>query len=641
MFGVFLVLFPFFQAVLGWSALRSAAAMLPMTRRDDADVDDRASRSPAGSARRNTMAAGVAIFAAGLALMALRASVEGGYLSVLPGLIVIGLGMGLTMTPATEAITETLPLEKQGVASALNDTSRELGGAVGIALLGSVLTAGYKSAIEPLLAGVPAELAEPASEGIGAAFAVAASAGEQGPTIIDAAQARVRRRLDRLDVARRRHGGRRARLPRAPRPQVCCRRARRRDSGRDGARAGRLTMDPVHDQGPEPSSATPIDGFVAPGWEPVREAFAANFSERGDLGAGVAVYRRGRLVVDLVGGHRDRDRSEPYDRDTLQLIFSSTKGVTSACVAVCVERGWLDPAADVRSLWPALPADVTVEQLMSHQAGLITIEPPLTLAQCLDSSTALRALEATAPAWEPGSRHGYHAITFGWLAGELVRLADPRHRPLGRFLREEIAAPLGLRMWIGLPDEEQPRVARLVGAPPPEDPEERAFLAARVARGTLAERALTVSGALPMVGKGLPWNKPEVRAAEFGGANAVTDARSLAKLYGAMVAEVDGVRLTSDRTLDVVRRPRVSGPDACIGAEMSFGMGFMLHTGFNPLLGPGSFGHPGAGGSLGFADAESGIGFGYVMNQMRTGLAADARPAALIDAVRTSLASAD
>jgi MFS family permease len=138
--------------------------------------------------RRNTMTTGVVIFATGLALMAVRASVEGGYLSVLPGLIVIGLGMGLTMTPSTEAITETLPLEKQGVASALNDTSRELGGAIGIALLGSVLTAGYRSAIEPALAGMPSELAEPASEGIGTAFAVAAQAGDQGPAIIDAAK---------------------------------------------------------------------------------------------------------------------------------------------------------------------------------------------------------------------------------------------------------------------------------------------------------------------------------------------------------------------------------------------------------------------------------------------------------------------
>jgi EmrB/QacA subfamily drug resistance transporter len=187
MFGVFLVLFPFFQAVLGWSALRSAAAMLPMTAMM-MPMSTVAPRLAKRFGRRNTMSLGVTVFACGLATMALRASVEGGYLSILPGLIVIGLGMGLTMTPATEAITETLPLDKQGVASALNDTSRELGGAIGVALLGSVLSAGYRSAIRPLLSGVPAELAGPASKGIGAAFAVAAQAGDQAPTIIDAAQ---------------------------------------------------------------------------------------------------------------------------------------------------------------------------------------------------------------------------------------------------------------------------------------------------------------------------------------------------------------------------------------------------------------------------------------------------------------------
>lgn len=187
MFGVFLVLFPYFQAVLGWSALRSAAAMLPMMF-VMMPISTFAPRLAKRIGRRTTMIAGVAIFAGGLALMAVRASVEGGYTSILPGLLIIGIGMGLTMTPSTEAITETLPLDKQGVASALNDTSRELGGAVGIALLGSVLAAGYKSAIEPLLTGVPAELAEPAKEGIGAAFAVAENAGVHAPTIIDAAQ---------------------------------------------------------------------------------------------------------------------------------------------------------------------------------------------------------------------------------------------------------------------------------------------------------------------------------------------------------------------------------------------------------------------------------------------------------------------
>ncbi len=187
MFGIFLVLFPFFQAVIGWSALRSAAALLPMAVAM-MPMSTVAPRIAERVGSRTTMLVGLGLFGTGLAVLALSASVEGGYLSVLPGLVVMGLGMGLTMTPATAAITETLPADKQGVASALNDTSREIGGAIGVALLGSILSAGYRSAIEPALAGLPPELAEPASEGIGAAFAVAAQAGDAGPVIVDAAK---------------------------------------------------------------------------------------------------------------------------------------------------------------------------------------------------------------------------------------------------------------------------------------------------------------------------------------------------------------------------------------------------------------------------------------------------------------------
>ncbi len=187
MMGIFLVLFPYLQAVVGWSALRSAAGLLPMA----AMMMPTSALAPRLATRigtRTTMITGVVIFATGLATLALRASVEGGYMSVLPGLMIIGLGMGLTMTPATSAITDALPSDKQGVASALNDTSREVGGALGVALLGSILSAGYSSAIEPSLAGLPPELAETASEGIGSAYAAAAQAGADAPLIIDAAQ---------------------------------------------------------------------------------------------------------------------------------------------------------------------------------------------------------------------------------------------------------------------------------------------------------------------------------------------------------------------------------------------------------------------------------------------------------------------
>lgn len=381
---------------------------------------------------------------------------------------------------------------------------------------------------------------------------------------------------------------------------------------------------------------TPIDGTVAAGWEPVREAFTANFDDLGEVGAGVAVYRNGELVVDLVGGHRDRDRVVPYG-DALQLVFSTTKGLTAVCVAICVQRGWLDPAAPVHDLWPELPADITVDQLMSHQAGLIAVDEQLTLEQALDWDTMIAALNATTPTWAPGSRHGYHALTYGWLAGELVRRCDPQGRSLGRFLAEEVVAPLGIEMWIGLPADKEPRVARLLGGPLPTDPEVLAEMVRRSGPGTLGERALTLNGAFPMTGRGLPWNQPAVRAAEVPGANGVTNARGLAKMYASLVSEVDGVRLFDHETVEMVRRARVSGDDACLSRHTSFGFGFMLDNDSNPLLSSGSFGHPGAGGSLGFADPESGIGFGYVMNQMQTNLSADPRPTRLIDAVRSCL----
>ena len=187
MFGIFLVLFPFFQAVIGWSALRSAAALLPMAVAM-MPMSTVAPRIAERIGSRTTMLVGLSVFGTGLVVLALQASVAGGYLSVLPGLVVMGLGMGLTMTPATAAITETLPPEKQGVASALNDTSRELGGAMGVALLGSILTAGYRSSITPKLAGLPPELAKPASQGIASAFGVASQAGDKAGLIIDAAK---------------------------------------------------------------------------------------------------------------------------------------------------------------------------------------------------------------------------------------------------------------------------------------------------------------------------------------------------------------------------------------------------------------------------------------------------------------------
>lgn len=382
---------------------------------------------------------------------------------------------------------------------------------------------------------------------------------------------------------------------------------------------------------------TTVQGEVAPGWEPVRDAFAANFDERGDVGAGVAVYHRGRLVVDLLGGHRDLDRTVPYGPDALQLVFSTTKGMTAVCVALCLQRGWLSTGTRVRDLWPELPADVTVEQLMSHQAGLVTVEPPLAFEQALDWDTVVKGLEGTEPLWAPGTAHGYHAVTYGWLAGELVRRSDPRGRSLGRFFAEEVAAPLGLETWIGLPASHEPRVAPLFPSAPPSDPAIVAMMEAMMGPSTTGGKALSMSGAFTPADGRLVWNLPELHAAEIGAANGITNARSLARMYASTVSDVDGVRLLAPDTVADARTARSKAPDKCLLVETSFGIGFMLDTGFNPLLTPGSFGHPGAGGSLGFADPEAEVGFGYVMNQMQMGLAADPRQGALIAAVRSCL----
>jgi CubicO group peptidase (beta-lactamase class C family) len=310
-------------------------------------------------------------------------------------------------------------------------------------------------------------------------------------------------------------------------------------------------------------------------------------------------------------------------------------------VAICVDRGWVDPAAPVASLWPELqlPQAFTISELLSHQGGLATIEPALTLDQALQWDLAVKGLEGMAPMWEPGTAHGYHAVTFGWLAGELVRRADPQHRSIGQFLAAEVSSPLGLDLWIGLPDSEQARVAPLLSAAMPTDldPAMLQMMMKIMGPGTAGMRALSMSGTFSMAPGQSPWNRPEVRAAMIPGANGVTNARSLARAYAAMIGEVDGVRLVSDATVADVSGERVRADDRCLVIETAFALGFMKRTAFEPLMGDSSFGHPGAGGSLAFADPDSGVAFGYVMDQMGMGLGADPRSVALVDAIRACL----
>lgn len=372
---------------------------------------------------------------------------------------------------------------------------------------------------------------------------------------------------------------------------------------------------------------------VAPGWEPVRDALLENLASGMDRGAGVSVYHRGTCVVDLMGGHRDRNGEVPYGPDTLQVVFSTTKGITALCVAMCVERGLLSYDAPVADYWPEFAARgkgaITVRELMSHRAGLYTVDGPITLAEALDWDTVTQRLADTAPLFGPGTAHGYHALTYGWLAGELVRRVSGLS--LGDFVQENISRPLGIELWVGLPAEHDHRVAHLMAHPLPVFPPEIAkFMLDHSGPGSLGEKALSLNGAF---GQGA-FNRTDVRAAQIPGANCITTARALAKVYAAVIGEVDGVSLLGQATLHEATRSNTPAgePDVILGHPTVFGMGWMLHSERNPYAGPGSFGHDGAGGSVACASPSRELAVSYVMNTMLTVYDGDPRRQGYINA---------
>jgi CubicO group peptidase (beta-lactamase class C family) len=380
-----------------------------------------------------------------------------------------------------------------------------------------------------------------------------------------------------------------------------------------------------------------VRGFVADGWDGVQAAFQTNFAETEEVGAGVAVYHRGQKVIDLTGGFFDETGTQPYGSETLQLVFSTTKGITAIAVAMCVERGLLRYEDRVAQHWPefaqAGKGDATVAQLLSHQCGLIDTDEKLSLEQALNWDTLTGALAATKPDWEIGSGHGYHAVTFGHLAGELIRRVDPQHRSVGQFVNDEIAGPLGVEMYIGLPSHLQPRVSPGIGQPlsKADNPELAAMIAMFMGPDTRGGRALFLGGAF--AGDAV-FNRPDVHAAEIPAVNGISNAGSLAKIYAATLGPIDGLQLINDQTRAVARTtvtPAGEG-DLCLIIPSTFGMGFMTHGGFTMFAGPGSYGHPGAGGSVAFAQPERDLAFAYVMNRSANNLAGDVRPQRLIDA---------
>jgi CubicO group peptidase (beta-lactamase class C family) len=364
----------------------------------------------------------------------------------------------------------------------------------------------------------------------------------------------------------------------------------------------------------------------------VRDAFAENFEQHGDVGAACCVYLEGRPVVDLWGGVADLDGGRPWREDTLQLVFSATKGLTASCVHLLAERGKLDLDAPVAHYWPEFAAEgkaeIPVRWVLSHRAGLAALDAELTLDEVLAWDPVVAAVAAQAPNWEPGTAHGYHARTYGWILGELVRRISGRSP--GRFFAEEVARPLGIDFWIGLPEAQLSRCARTL--PPPGDGPSVADL---LGANALTTRVMT--GPSGLFGYDDMWNRPELLRAEMPSSNGVGDARALARFYAALIGEVDGVRLLTAETVERARQVQAEGPDQVILVPSRYGLGFMLPPMLAPGCGEQSFGHPGAGGSLGFADPEAGIALGYAMNQMRFAVTGDARTQGLVQALYHSV----
>jgi CubicO group peptidase (beta-lactamase class C family) len=406
---------------------------------------------------------------------------------------------------------------------------------------------------------------------------------------------------------------------------------------------------------------TDTSGWVAPGFEGVREVFEANFADGLEVGAAFAAHHRGSKVVDLWGGTADSTTGRPWLEDTLVLVYSTTKGMTALCANRLAQLGALDVEAPVATYWPEFAAagkdDITVADLLSHRAGLAWVDGSMSFEEVLAWEPVIHALERQAPSWPPGTAHGYHATTYGWLVGEVVRRISGRS--LGSYLRQEIADPLGVECYVGLPASEEHRVARLVsfaeaarsGSPIPDsnigggtlgglDP---ATLDEQVARYLAPDGPLTKALAAPggALSEGDVWNDPRLHAAEIPAANGICDARSLAALYGACVGEVttpsgEHFRALSAAQLDRALEPRTEGPDAVLmGIDLQWGLGFMLNRGIVAaagLGGPRSFGHFGMGGSAGWADPDLELGMGYVMNRMVVGTTGDTRSFRLMQA---------
>jgi CubicO group peptidase (beta-lactamase class C family) len=386
--------------------------------------------------------------------------------------------------------------------------------------------------------------------------------------------------------------------------------------------------------------APKIEGTCGEKYRRVRETFAANFEGGGEIGAAIAVTLDGVPIVDLWGGHADAARTRPWTRDTLVNIYSSTKGLTAMCAHRLVDQGKLDLDAPVARYWPEFAQagkhKLPVRFLLSHQAGLPAVRKQLAPETFYDWNAMCAALAEQEPWWEPGTRHGYHAITYGWLVGEVIRRVSGK--TMGAYFRDEIAQPLGLDAHVGLDAKEDARVAEIVAAPPPASGAPNPLSTMLQNPESLIARAITNPPVVVVDPKVV--NSRAFRAMELPSANGHATARALARVYGALACggDIEGHRVLSPASIERAYTEQAFGFDEVLQQTTRIGLGFMLsHAAARLGPNPHAFGHPGAGGSLGFADPEAKIGFGYAMNQMGSDTVMDPRTFRLIDAVYASL----
>jgi CubicO group peptidase (beta-lactamase class C family) len=383
-----------------------------------------------------------------------------------------------------------------------------------------------------------------------------------------------------------------------------------------------------------------IEGQCDPRFRAVEEAFRQNFDAFGEVGAAVSVVVDGETAVDLWGGHRDAARTLPWERDTIVNVWSTTKGIVSACAHRLIDQGRLELDAPVAQYWPEFAQHgkhkITVRHILSHQAGLAAIREPLPMGSAFKWDVMTEALAKETPWWEPGTKHGYHAFTWGWLNGEVIRRVTGMS--VGTYWRKEIAEPLALDFHIGLGPEHDERTAECISPDPPPPGESNFVMEMLKDPQSMPFKVLANPPDLFVPGV---VNSRDWRAAEIPAAGGHGNARSVARLYGALSrgGEIDGVRVMSPEAIEQATVEQAHGPDAVMGLNLRAALGFFL-TSPDAELGPNprAFGHSGAGGSLGFADPDAKVGFAYAMNRMlQANSLTDARWAPLIDAVYASL----